>query len=87
MTYGHFEDLGAWKCAMQPEDRIAVLLEHRYFRLRRGLAGQLDRAGVSISSTIAEGFERDGTPSLITYMDCASRPLPKDVDLPTSAPP
>src|SRR3954466_13003071 len=68
MIYKRFEDLPAWKSAMQLGDQIAHLLEHPYFRLRRGLADQLDRAAVSISNNIAEGFERGTTPTLINYL-------------------
>lgn len=53
---------------MQLADRITVLLENRYFRLLRGLADQLDRASVSVSNNIAEGFERGTTATRINYI-------------------
>ena len=53
---------------MQLGDRVAALLELDYFSRRRGLADQLDRAVVSISNNIAEGFERGTTDTLINYV-------------------
>lgn len=71
MSYDRFEDLPVWKAAMQLGDAAADLLEHPYFRLRRGLASQLDRAAVSVSNNIAEGFERGTTASLISFIAIA----------------
>jgi four helix bundle protein len=68
MRYERFEDLPVWKEAMQLGERIAILLEHRYFQTRRGLADQLDRAAVSVSNNIAEGFERGTTDTLINHI-------------------
>jgi four helix bundle protein len=68
MKYERFEDLPVWKEAMQLGDRVAALLDHDYFSHRRGLADQLDRAAVSISNNIAEGFERGTTTTLINYI-------------------
>src|SRR3954467_9853810 len=68
MIYKRFEDLPAWESAMQLGDQVAHLLEHPYFALRRGLADQLDRASVSISNNLAEGFERGTTTTLINYL-------------------
>lgn len=68
MNPKRFEDTPAWQDAMRLGDRIVTLLEHAYFRTRRGLADQLDRAAVSISNNIAEGFERGTTPALITFL-------------------
>src|SRR6266404_4945886 len=72
MKYERFEDLPAWKAAMQLGDEIAQLLELRYFHARRGLADQLDRAAVSISNNIAEGFEKGTTANLINYLGHAN---------------
>jgi four helix bundle protein len=68
MKYDRFEDLPVWKDAMQLGDEVAQLLGHPYFRVRRGLADQLDRATVSISNNIAEGFERGTRQTLINYL-------------------
>lgn len=68
MNPKRFEDMPAWQDAMRLGDRVATLLEHAYFGSRRGLADQLDRAAVSISNNIAEGFERGTTPSLIAFL-------------------
>ena len=71
MKYERFEDTPVWKAAMRLGDRVAQLLEHRYFRRRRGLADQLDRAVVSVSNNIAEGFERGTTAALIAFIGYA----------------
>jgi four helix bundle protein len=55
--YQSFEDLEVWKRACQLSVRIYELLrECREF----GLRDQMQRAGVSIASNIAEGSERGG---------------------------
>ncbi len=70
MTYKRFEDLPAWKAAAQLiidlyrfSDRCESLL-----RRRSDLRSQFERAGLSISNNIAEGFERGTTNELITFL-------------------
>jgi len=57
-----FEELIAWQKARELTRTIYLTTRERRFREDRGLSGQIQRAGVSIMSNIAEGFER-GRPS------------------------
>ncbi|MGH9959970.1 MAG: four helix bundle protein [Pyrinomonadaceae bacterium] len=38
------------------------------FRRYRGVRDQIERASVSVSNNIAEGFERGTTPELLTFL-------------------
>lgn len=68
MRYDRFEQLPVWRTAVDIGERVGRLVEHPYFRGRGGLRDQLDRASVSISNNIAEGFERGTTEELITFV-------------------
>ncbi len=58
MAYASFEDLNVWKKSCQQSLAIYRILENvRDF----GLKSQMERAGVSVPSNIAEGSER-GSP-------------------------
>ena len=62
MNVSRFEDLIAWQKARELAREIYVTSGNERFRKDFSLADQIRRAGVSIMSNIAEGFER-GTPS------------------------
>lgn len=53
-----FEDLIAWQKARQLTCHIYTATRNDRFAKDFGLAGQIQRAAVSIMSNIAEGFER-----------------------------
>jgi four helix bundle protein len=53
-----FEDLDAWKTARLMVKRIYALTRQPGLRKDFGLTGQIQRAGVSVMSNVAEGFER-----------------------------
>ena len=55
-----FEDLIAWQKARILTRRIYDLTRQSLFATDFGLAGQIQRAAVSVMSNIAEGFERSG---------------------------
>ena len=57
-----FEDLIAWQKARQITREIYGATKSGEFARDFGLAGQIQRAAVSVMSNIAEGFER-GRPS------------------------
>lgn len=61
MKYERFEDLPVWKAAIELTHRSA-------FRGERSLRDQLERAAVSVSNNIAEGFERGTTQELLTFL-------------------
>jgi four helix bundle protein len=68
MRYDRFEQLPVWQAAIDAGERVDRLIEHPYFRGRGALRDQLDRASISISNNIAEGFERGTTEELITFI-------------------
>ena len=68
MAYERFEDLPVWKAAIEFAGRIFSLTEGPGFKGRFSLRDQIERATVSISYNIAEGFERGTTQELLTFL-------------------
>jgi four helix bundle protein len=68
MTYEHFEDLPVSQKAAELYEATEELLKHRSFTATRGFRDQLDRAALSVSNNIAEGFERATTNELLTFI-------------------
>jgi four helix bundle protein len=68
MTYERFEDLPVWIAAVELAHRVFDLVEDRTFDRLGDLRNQLQRAALSISNNIAEGFERGTTPELLTFI-------------------
>ncbi|MBM4152386.1 MAG: four helix bundle protein [Kiritimatiellaceae bacterium] len=68
MKYENFEDVPVWKDAIDLSVRIFALTEDRAFQGRGDIANQIQRAGLSVSNNIAEGFERGTTPELIQFL-------------------
>ena len=62
MKYKCFEEVPVWRDALE----LAVLI----FELTSQVAfkDQLERAGVSVSNNIAEGFERGTTQETLTFL-------------------
>ena len=60
MAVRYFEDLEIWKLAREVTDQIYKITKKKSFAQDWGLKDQIRRAGVSIMSNIAEGFERGG---------------------------
>ncbi len=68
MKYKRFEDTPVWQ---QAADLAAAMFEwtaEPVFRGKGDLANQLQRATLSISNNIAEGFERGTTSELLTFL-------------------
>src|SRR4030095_7208003 len=59
MKYNRFEDLPVWKSGVDLAVKIYSLTSAKQF---------LERASVSISNNIAEGFERGTTQELLTFL-------------------
>jgi four helix bundle protein len=68
MTYKSFEDLPVWQRAAELYELIEELLENETFNATRGFRDQLDRAALSVSNNIAEGFERGTTNELLAFI-------------------
>jgi four helix bundle protein len=68
MTYARFEDLPVWQKAADLYEVAEGLLENESFRASRGFRDQLDRAALSVSNNIAEGFERGTTNELLAFI-------------------
>ncbi len=61
--YEKFEDLPVWQEAKRLYNAVLDLLEESDLHLTSGFRNQLDRAALSVSNNIAEGFERVTTKS------------------------
>ena len=58
MRYTRFEDLPVWKSAIELAMQVYELTSKPQFKSRYSLRDQIERAAVSVSNNIAEGFER-----------------------------
>jgi four helix bundle protein len=68
VKYSRFEELPVWQSASSLALRILALGEKLALRRRRSLRDQIERAALSISNNIAEGFERGTTQELLTFL-------------------
>ena len=68
MKYQRFEQLPVWKDAARLYVMAERMLDDPAFRGRAALKDQLDRAALSISNNIAEGFERGTTNELLHFI-------------------
>ncbi|MFZ0036195.1 MAG: four helix bundle protein [Candidatus Acidiferrales bacterium] len=68
MKYNRFEELPVWSAAQDLAARIYSFTAKPSFIRQRSLRDQLERAAVSISNNIAEGFERGTTQELLTFL-------------------
>jgi four helix bundle protein len=68
VNYARFEDLPVWQAASDLAVRIFALGEKAPLRRHRSLRDQIERAALSVSNNIAEGFERGTTPELLTFL-------------------
>lgn len=68
MTYERFEDLPVWKAAISLAEKIYALTEKLPFQRKYSLRDQIERAALSVSNNIAEGFERGTTQELLTFL-------------------
>src|SRR6185503_3160473 len=69
--YEKFEDLPVWQEAARLYNKVLDLLEEPQLPLTPGFRNQLDRAALSISNNIAEGFERVTTNELTAFLAIA----------------
>jgi four helix bundle protein len=68
MKYRQFEDLPVWKDSADLARRMYEFSASSQFSRHPGLRDQLERAGLSVSNNIAEGFERGSTNELLAFL-------------------
>lgn len=68
MKYERFEDLPVWQAAADLAAKVILWTAHPWFRGQGDLKSQLQRAALSISNNIAEGFERGSTSELLHFL-------------------
>lgn len=70
MTYKRFEELPVWKSAIKLAEHVFLFTDRaeELLRKRSSLKSQIERAAVSVSNNIAEGFERGTTAELINFL-------------------
>lgn len=68
MTYQRFEDVPVWQEAARLYEATEDLLEDNSFSATRGFRDQWNRAALSVSNNIAEGFERGTTNELLAFL-------------------
>ena len=67
-TYKRFEDLPVWQTAATLYEKCDDFLEHAPSRMRYPVRDQLERAALSVSNNIAEGFERGTKSELLNFL-------------------
>src|SRR6516162_7235091 len=68
MKYKQFEDLPVWQAAIEPGREVYTLTDDPAFKSQHSLRDQIERASVSVSNNIAEGFERGTNVELLTFL-------------------
>jgi four helix bundle protein len=66
--YQKFEELPVWQEAARLYNKVLDLLEEPNLLLTPGFRNQLDRASLSVSNNVAEGFERVTTNELNAFL-------------------
>ena len=74
-VYKNFEDLPVWKLAKDLAVKIYQTTKNQKFRRDYSLVDQIRRASISVSSNIAEGFERGSRKELIQFLYIAKGSL------------
>jgi four helix bundle protein len=69
--YEHFEQTPAWQEAARLYNLVLDLLDTHGNRCSSGFRNQLDRAALSVSNNIAEGFDRRTTAELQQFLGTA----------------
>ena len=67
-TYQRFEDLPVWQEAIVLAERCEDFINTAKDRITWSKRDQLDRASLSVSNNIAEGFERGTTNELLAFL-------------------
>ena len=67
-TYQRFEDLPVWQEAIVLAERAEDFIDAAKDRITWSKRDQIDRASLSVSNNIAEGFERGTTNELLAFL-------------------
>jgi four helix bundle protein len=67
-TFQRFEDLPVWQEAIKLADEVYNMTEGPDWKGSYSLRDQLERAALSVSNNIAEGFERGTTSELLAFL-------------------
>ena len=68
MKYERFEQLPVWQAGIDLAVAVYAMTERLEFERRYSLRDQIERAAVSVSNNIAEGFERGTTQEVLTFL-------------------
>ena len=68
MGYKRFEELPVWKASIELALATYAVTAQPAFRRQRSLRDQLERAALSVSNNIAEGFERGTNQESLTFL-------------------
>jgi len=68
VKYERFEQLPVWQAAIELATQIYAFTGTPAFRRQHSLRDQIERAAVSISNNIAEGFERGTNQELLAFL-------------------
>ncbi|HYW72790.1 MAG TPA: four helix bundle protein [Pyrinomonadaceae bacterium] len=68
MPYQRFEDLPVWNSAIELALQVYEFTARSEFNGRYSLKNQLERAALSVSNNIAEGFERGTNKELLSFL-------------------
>jgi len=68
MKYNRFEELPVWRAAVELAVKVYALTATPAFKGQGSLRDQIERASVSVSNNVAEGFERGTTQELLTFL-------------------
>ena len=68
MTFSRFEELPVWQEAIRLAEGVYNMTEGRDWQGSRSFRDQLERAALSVSNNIAEGFERGTTKELLAFL-------------------
>lgn len=67
-TYKNFEELPVWQTAAELYDLVDDFLSQAPAQMRFSFRDQLERATLSVSNNIAEGYERGTTKELLAFL-------------------
>ena len=68
MTYSRFEELPIWQEAIKLAEGVYDMTESKGWPGSFSLRDQLERAALSVSNNVAEGFERGTTNELLAFL-------------------